>query len=49
MEQQIKTYVGERSKRHTELAAVCDSLLHEEKWFEQICDRVLAALAIKQS
>ena len=37
-------YVGGRSKRHAELAAVCDGLLQQEDWFEQIRDRVIEPL-----
>ena len=37
-------YVGGRSKRHAELAAVCDGLLQQEDWFEKIRDRVIEPL-----
>lgn len=37
-------YVGGRSKRHAELAAVCDGLLQQEKWFEEIRDRIIQPL-----
>ncbi len=38
------SYVGGRSKRHAELAAVCDSLLQQEEWFKKVCDRVIQPL-----
>lgn len=37
-------YVGGRSKPHAELAAVCDSLLQQEEWFEEVRDRVIQPL-----
>ena len=37
-------YVGGRSKRHAELAAVCDGLLQQEKWFAEIRDRIIQPL-----
>ncbi len=40
-------YVGGRSKRHAELAAVCDGLLQQEKWFSQVSDLVIKPLQRK--
>lgn len=40
-------YVGGRSKRHAELAAVCDGLLQQEKWLETVRDRVIQPLEAK--
>lgn len=40
-------YVGGRSKRHAELAAVCDGLLQQEKWLEMVRDRVIQPLEAK--
>lgn len=37
-------YVGGRSKRHAELAAVCDALLQQEAWRDTVCDRVIEPL-----
>lgn len=42
-------YVGGRSKRHAELAAVCDGLLQQEKWFQKVSDRVIQPLKAKYS
>ena len=42
-------YVGGRSKRHAELAAVCDGLLQQEEWFSQVRDRVIQPLKQKLS
>ncbi|MDJ0594807.1 MAG: phosphonate C-P lyase system protein PhnG [Pleurocapsa sp. MO_226.B13] len=42
-------YVGGRSKRHAELAAVCDSLLQQEKWFEVVNQQVIQPLQKKLS
>ena len=38
-------YVGGRSKRHAELAAVCDGLLQHEKWQEIVHTQVIEPLA----
>ena len=40
------SYVGGRSKRHAELAAVCDGLLQQEEWFAEIRDRIVQPLQI---
>ncbi|MGK7899130.1 MAG: phosphonate C-P lyase system protein PhnG [Xenococcus sp. (in: cyanobacteria)] len=40
-------YVGGRSKRHAELAAVCDGLLQQQEWFDIVCDRVIQPLQSK--
>ena len=40
-------YVGGRSKRHAELAAVCDGLLQQDEWFSEVGDRVIQALQAK--
>ena len=37
-------YVGGRSKRHAELAAVCDGLLQEKRWQEIVDIRVIQPL-----
>ena len=37
-------YVGGRSKRHAELAAVCDGLLQQEDWKEKIQAQVIQPL-----
>ena len=42
-------YVGGRSKRHAELAAVCDGLLQQPGWFDLVCDRVIQPLQTKLS
>ena len=51
MEENIKGfgYVGGRSKRHAELAAVCDGLLQQEKWFQKVSDCVIQPLKAKYS
>ena len=38
-------YVGGRSKRHAELAAVCDGLLQQEKWQKIVNTQVIQPLA----
>lgn len=38
-------YVGGRSPRHAELAAVCDALLQLQKWHEAVTTTVLTPLA----
>lgn len=40
-------YVGGRSKRHAELAAVCDGLLQQKEWCLQVRDRVIQPLQAK--
>ena len=40
-------YVGGRSKRHAELAAVCDGLLQQPEWFDLVSDRVIRPLQAK--
>lgn len=40
-------YVGGRSKRHAELAAVCGGLLQQEKWLKTVRDRVIQPLEAK--
>ena len=42
-------YVGGRSKRHAELAAVCDGLLQQKAWFQKVSDRVIEPLQTKLS
>lgn len=42
-------YVGGRSKRHAELAAVCDGLLQQQEWQEIVRDRVIQPLQKKLS
>ena len=37
-------YVGGRSKRHAELAAICDGLLQQEDWKEKIQAQVIQPL-----
>ncbi|MDJ0635430.1 MAG: phosphonate C-P lyase system protein PhnG [Xenococcaceae cyanobacterium MO_188.B29] len=37
-------YVGGRSKRHAELAAICDGLLQQEEWKERIQSQVIQPL-----
>ena len=37
-------YVGGRSKRHAELAAVCDGLLQQDEWFSQVQNKVIQPL-----
>ncbi|MGK7952849.1 MAG: phosphonate C-P lyase system protein PhnG [Xenococcaceae cyanobacterium] len=37
-------YVGGRSKRHAELAAVCDGLLQQEKWQKIVHTQVIQPL-----
>ena len=43
------SYVGGRSKRHAELAAVCDGLLQQNEWFDLVSDRVIRPLQTKIS
>ena len=38
------SYVGRRSKRHAELAAVCDGLLQQEEWHDKVNTRVVQPL-----
>lgn len=40
-------YIGGRSKRHAELAAVCDGLLQQQEWFDTVSDRVIQPLQAK--
>ena len=40
-------YVGGRSKHHAELAAVCDGLLQQDRWFSQVQEQVIKPLQIK--
>lgn len=40
-------YVGGRSKRHAELAAVCDGLLQQDSWFSPVQNKVIQPLQIK--
>lgn len=37
-------YVGGRSHRHAELAALCDALLQQEQWHSQVIDAVIEPL-----
>ena len=40
-------YVGGRSKRHGELAAVCDGLLLQNEWCDQVRESVIQPLQTK--
>ena len=40
-------YVGGRSKRHAELAAVCDGLLQQNKWRDRVQELVIQPLQTK--
>ena len=40
-------YVGGRSKRHAELAAICDGLLQQEEWFSLVQNEVIQLLQAK--
>ena len=40
-------YVGGRSKRHAELAAVCDGLLQQNEWRDRLQELVIQPLQIK--
>ena len=40
-------YVGGRSKRHAELAAVCDGLLQQNEWRDRVQELVIQPLHIK--
>ena len=37
-------YVGGRSKRHAELAAVCDGLLQQDEWSSRVQNKVIKPL-----
>ncbi len=37
-------YVGGRSHRHAELAALCDALLQQEQWHSRVIDEVIEPL-----
>ncbi|MEL6581631.1 MAG: phosphonate C-P lyase system protein PhnG [Cyanobacteria bacterium J06621_12] len=40
-------YVGGRSKRHAELAAVCDGLLQQNEWRDRVQDLIIQPLQDK--
>ena len=40
-------YVGGRSKRHAELAAVCDGLLQQNEWCDRVQNQVIHPLQTK--
>jgi alpha-D-ribose 1-methylphosphonate 5-triphosphate synthase subunit PhnG len=40
-------YVGGRSKRHAELAAVCDGLLQQNEWRDRVQELVIQPLQTK--
>ncbi len=42
-------YVGGRSKRHAELAAVCDGLLQQNEWCDRVQESVIQPLQTKLS
>ena len=42
-------YVGGRSKRHAELAAVCDGLLQQNQWCDRVQESVIQPLQTKLS
>lgn len=42
-------YVGGRAKRHAELAAVCDGLLQQNEWCDQVQESVIKPLQNKLS
>ncbi|MCC0177094.1 phosphonate C-P lyase system protein PhnG [Waterburya agarophytonicola K14] len=42
-------YVGGRSKRHAELAAVCDGLLQQKEWYKRVQELVIQPLQAKLS
>ena len=40
-------YIGGRSKRHAELAAVCDGLLQQKEWRDRVQESVIQPLQTK--